>query len=371
VKPTEVQIAGAGIAAASTARELAENGIAVRVFEAEPEIAAGASGVPVTVMHPRLLANGSPTADLRATAYAHAAAACQPYLGGEPDPAIVASGALQIASPSYSLDRLAAVEALYRDSGLKLELLEAGAASDLAGVSVNTPALWFADACLVNTPALCKRLLNHENIRVETNHPLTAWPGVPTVLACGQGVRAFPGAGFLELAAVGGQLDIIESSATGLGGLALPIVGNGYLAPLPSSMRMSRAPRAFGVGATYEYKPWPVEKATEHNLKQADKLGASNYRALRAHKASRSVSSDRQPVIGALYGMTQQEIVDKYVTTGHGSMGTVTSHLGGALLAARLSAEVSPLIPTLEALVSPRRFRVRQARRGYRLGATA
>jgi hypothetical protein len=51
-------------------------------------------------------------------------------------------------------------------------------------------------------------------------------------------------------------------------------------------------------------------------------------------------------------------------------MGTVTSHFCAALIAASVCGEFLPAEPALAALVSPQRFRARQARRGYRFGAT-
>ncbi len=370
--PKEIHIAGAGIAAASVARELAESGTSVRVFEASAQIAAGASGVPITVMHPRLQADGSASADFRVTAYAHALAACRSYLpanSAQPGRGIVASGALQIASPNYPLDRLTAVEQRYGASGLHVELLSARAASELSGIPIDGPALWFRDACVVNTPAFCATLFDHPNIEVQTERPLSAWPDHPTILACGVGTQAFPDAEFLELAAVSGQLDLISATGKRLESLKLPIVGNGYIAPLPGAEQ--RLDRSFGVGATYEYNPWPATEATERNLRNLERIAPDAYRSLSVHKATRSVSSDRNPIIGSLYSLDQRKLVDKFVTTGHGSMGTVTSHLGAAMLAARLHRDFIPLAPALDALVSPLRFRIRQARRGYRSGATA
>jgi hypothetical protein len=50
-------------------------------------------------------------------------------------------------------------------------------------------------------------------------------------------------------------------------------------------------------------------------------------------------------------------------------MGTVTTHLAASVLHASLNGDITPVADSLEALISPLRFRTRQARRGYRFGA--
>ena len=52
-------------------------------------------------------------------------------------------------------------------------------------------------------------------------------------------------------------------------------------------------------------------------------------------------------------------------------MGNVTSHYAGAVVSAQLLGDFPPLTTTLEAALSPLRFRQRQARRGYRHGTRA
>jgi tRNA 5-methylaminomethyl-2-thiouridine biosynthesis bifunctional protein len=364
-----VTVAGAGIAGATVARELVSQGIPVRVMEAANEPATGASSIPATVMHPRLHHDGSDPAELKAVAYAHAVAATR-GMAADGGYGLRRTGALQIPSPNFPAERLAAVAERYGRTGLGVELVEERAARELAGdpvLQLAGPALWFPDACSVDTPAFTRMLLDHPEIEVVTGAALEDWPDEPTVLACGMASRAFAGAAFLELGSVTGQLDLIKRGNSALKKLTVPITGRGYLAPIDDA--------TIGVGATYEYEPWPAEKATAANLAHVQRIleerlapSASNY-GVDYRKAIRCVSSDRNPVVGPLTDQAGNQDVNRLVSVGHGSMGTVTSHLAATLIAATLTGQFEPLTDRLLALVTSRRFRERQKRRGYRFGA--
>ena len=71
--PNLVNVLGGGIAGASVARQLADMGIAVRVFD-PAGIATGGSKMNVSALHARLLGDQSPAAEFRARAFHHARA---------------------------------------------------------------------------------------------------------------------------------------------------------------------------------------------------------------------------------------------------------------------------------------------------------
>lgn len=376
--PARVTVAGAGIAGAAIARELAVAGVDVVVLEAAPTTATGTSSIPATLMHPRLLHDGSPLATLKATTYAHALAAVRPYLAAagqtgaattaasaESDPVVRRTGALQVASATYPADKLAAVAERYRRTGIELTLCTPAEASRLTGVNIETPALWFPEVCQVDTPGLTRRLLDHPRILLRTGTVLDAWPDHPAILACGANARHFPEAAYLELGEMHGQLDRVRVEWPTAMGLRVPVTGNGYVVPGGSD------PASVHVGATYEYAPWAVERASEQNLGHLLRLGAASMQTVDRYRASRCIASDRQPVLGALHDLEGRALPHALVSVGHGSTGTVSAHLGAALLSAGLSGDLPPLAGPLAALVSPLRFRQRQARRGYRFGARA
>lgn len=367
-QPARITVAGAGIAGATVARELAQSGISVRVLETAPEPATGASSIPATVMHPRLHHDGSPGAQLKAISYAHAVAATR-SLADQPGTGVRRTGALQVPSPNFPTERLAAVAEVYARTGLGVRLVDGQTAGELVrapALKLPDAALWFPDACTVDTPALTRYLLDHPAIELVTGTTLSDWPEEPTVLACGMAARSLPGAAFLELGVVAGQLDRVARGEGLLKGLAAPITGHGYLAPLDDA--------AIAVGATYEYEPWTPEKATGANLRHLVRLEGEprqiHGRSLSQHRATRCVASDRNPVVGALVDLEGEENGDRLVSVGHGSMGTVSTHLAASLIGAAITGSVRPLTGPLRAMIEPGRFRIRQARRGYRFGAT-
>ncbi len=60
-----------------------------------------------------------------------------------------------------------------------------------------------------------------------------------------------------------------------------------------------------------------------------------------------------------------------WVSGGHGSHGFSSAPLCAAVLAAQLTGTPPVVSAAVAGTVSPRRFRTRQARRGYRFGASS
>jgi len=213
--------------------------------------------------------------------------------------------------------------------------------------------LYLPDAGVVDMPALIAALTADPAIEV-VNEPVTDLPADrPAVLAAGAGVRRFAAAGYLEVAAVYGQLDRVAAPAMP----ALPVVGHGYLVPGDGLLT---------AGSTYEYRPWDPEEATRANLAQLQGLSCTWHSRCRG---TRAVSSDRTAIAGPLYAVDGRADEHVLVSAGHGSAGNVTAHLAGAVIAAHLMGDCPPLARRLAAALSPWRFRERQARRGVRQGA--
>ena len=357
-KPRHVAVIGAGLAGASVARQIAVRDVPVTVYEAGPAPAAGASGIPVSMLHPRLLADGSTEARLRAHAFLYSGA----QVDGASPQAHSTSGALQLPGKNASEVRLRAIAERYHHTGDWLQFLDVDGAQERSGWELDSGGLRFPDSRRIHMPKLIGHLLDHPNIAVRCAAPirsLTELSPMPTVLACGTACRDFAEAAYLELAAVAGQIDVVEAARPP----RLPLLGNGYVVPWDGKLAL---------GSTYEYSPWDQARATQANLSQLPQKPdgkQADTRWLSRHRGMRCVSSDRLPVVGALFDRQQRPIPDLYVSSGMGSMGNVFSHYGAELLASEICGEFLPATSELVAALSSRRFRQRQERRGYKLDA--
>lgn len=336
--PGRVTVAGAGLAGASVARHLVEQGIGVTVCDPAAAVATGASGIPAALLHPRLLGDGSQQAAWRAHAYAYSQAWVSRF------PGFVQSGVLQAHGPNLDARKLLRIVSAYKGSGL-LQLLDREAAARLAGWDFAGDALYFPLAGVVEPVALTRALLDHPlvSLRLGQRAPEDVRP---LVLACAGAARGYPPATYLETAEVHGQVDIVTMDDRP----RLAVIGDGYLAPA-----------ACGVvaGATFEHRAWPVRQASESNLRA---IAGRPYRWKGRARATRTIASDRMPIVGEL-------APGLYVSTAHGSMGMVSAPFAAALIASRITGDFAPVDPAVAALVAPDRFRRRQARRGFRMGA--
>lgn len=361
--PRRVTVAGAGIAGAAVAAELAAAGVEVRLLD--PELGAPASGrpsgeiaaegrsysegpgsrMPVTVLHARLLPDASPAAALRAHGYLLAADRVRDLTG------FAATGALQLPADAEGAERLRRVAERFGGSGAWLGWRERADAAALADWPVPDGGLWLPGGGTVNLPTLIATLTANDRIE-RVSEPLQGLDtDEPVILACGIGTHAFAPTRYLEIAPIAGQLDVVAADHSP----RLPVVGRGYLAPTPDGL--------LAAGSTYEHRPWDPDEATRTNLAQLEgRTFEWRYRC----RGIRTVSSDRTAIAGPLFDADGRVVPHCYVSTGHGSAGNVSAHLAAAVVTAQIMGDCPPLARPLEALLSPQRFRIRQARRGFR-----
>ena len=329
VAPTLVTVLGAGLAGTATARALADKGIAVTVADAGEGIGAGASSIPAAVLHPRLAPGASTSGGFRLHAFAFAAHRCRGL------PGTLASGVLQLPSPTIDADRLRRI--VQMSPRTIVEHLEPGPASDRAGLVIRESALFFPMGLTVHGRHLSEALCNHEGIEVAAAH--SEHPR-PVVRATGWNTDGFD---TLEVTGLAGQMDRFGCDQPP----RLPIVGDGTVVPAASSV---------WAGATYEYRPWATQDATSANARRFQRLfGVAAGKPLGRFRGIRAVTSDRLPVIGCDEGV--------WFNLGHGSHGTTTAILGAEIVASAIAGEVSPVTTDLLELVRPGRFRERQKRR--------
>ena len=342
--PAHVAVAGAGFAGASTARHLADRGIPTTVYDPGGH-AAGASGLPATVLHGRLTADGTAAAQLRVQAFDYAVAYTRGRAG------ITRTGALQQQGATRTPDQLQTIAARYRATGTWVEWLDGPAARAIDPVAPPEGALWFPQAGVVDGRALIDDLLTHPLITLaRTRLPDATCGPVVVATASDAGDRAITD--YLELAPVAGQVERVRLPVS----LHCAHVGAAYLAPLPNGDVVT--------GATYEHTDWPGDAARRHNLDRISARFDGNTTWLASHRAVRAVTSDRLPIAGAAYDAAHDPVDGVWLNTGHGSIGACSTHLAADIVASRLCGEIPPVGADVEAAISSLRFRRRQARRG-------
>ena len=345
-------ILGAGLAGATLAHQLAERGLKVTVYDKGQGPVEGASKIPVSMLHSRLLSDSSPSAKLRCHAYHYSIAQLN-------QSSLKPEGAIQIPDQNTSLFKLEKLANLYSPTGDWIELIDQREAENLTKWNIYGPALWFPYSRMIDMPRLCERLLDHPNIKVSYGADIKLKeidPDIPTTLACANAYREFKEAHFLELQSIEGQIDVVLADKIP----AIPIVGSSYLMPKNNQLY---------VGSTYETKAWKQGEATKKNLESLPRLEVIETKWLSKWRASRCSSSDRIPVVGKLVDYNGQHLRNLYASLAMGSMGNIFSHFAAEIIASQISNDFPPLTHSLLENISPLRFRKRQKRRGYRLQA--
>ena len=334
--PREVNILGAGIAGSTLARNLAENGVAVNVWDPHG-IATGASRISASLLHGRLLGDQSNDADFRAKAFHYSVNYLRQHQSFQQ------TGVLQLTGPNMDHGKMARIKQSYPDSDEWLHIMNPHKASTIADVTINSPlSLWFPDGGIVNLPNLCKELLDHPLIQF--NRGLASLTrSVITILATGVANIEAYSTRALEIYPIGGQLDFVRLNNIP----KVPIVSKGYTIPIEKNL--------CALGATYEYQALQPEIASKKNLETCFLSVSENSE--NHLRATRCVSSDRIPIIGKL---------DKniWISSAHGSLGTSSAPLAASIITSQLLGWIPPISKDVEKIIAPGRFEERQARRG-------
>ncbi|MEQ9506685.1 MAG: FAD-dependent 5-carboxymethylaminomethyl-2-thiouridine(34) oxidoreductase MnmC [Hyphomonas sp.] len=366
VSPQRIAILGAGIAGATLARILADNGASVSVFDPAPGPASGASGNPLALVMPRLDAGDTPEAGLLIDAYL----AARDFYGKLPEATF--TDVVQMPRNAAEAVRF---EKLLSDPPLPLEDLEA----------VRGGGLLHKRALILRPVPLVARLLDGVQITygqdVDVRISQRSVNGeVFDAIILANGMDAARLVPRLPLEARLGQVDFVSRDV---------------IAP-PSAATSGSYALALGAerlwGATFEpsgldYAPEGTQAARAENLAALQRLSPWWVRdagdaGVQSRASLRATTPDRLPLIGAVpdhdaalvifEGMKKGRSVDAdaplldgvYVAGGYGARGFTWAPWAAGVLAARLAgAPVPAALPALRA-VSPMRFIFRALRRG-------
>ena len=392
-------VIGAGLAGSATAFSLARRGWQVDVLDRHSQPAQEASGNQQGILYTKLSAETSQKSDFYTRAYLYATQQLPQLLSAEAHE-WQNCGVLQLANTAKE----AARQQLFLENCPQPEALikavDASQASQLAGLEIAQPGLFFPAAGWAVPGALCRRYLDHDNIRFRGNtnvnqlryqdnqwqlldaqEQIIAQAGT-LIIASAFDALSFDVSSFLPLKRIRGQVSHIPVSQESP--LNTVICGNTYISPALN--------QHFHVGASFNLNMDNTELRAEdhqHNLEQTTELvpalakqqnwSSLNTTTLEGRVGFRCASPDYLPLVGPLpdrsrfidqYAKLRKDATlhfttpgsyapGLYLNVGHGSKGLVSCPLSGELLAAQICNETLPIEKNLVDAVNPSRFLIR------------
>lgn len=410
-------VIGAGLAGATVAHSLAVRGIEVTVIEQSADIASGASGNLQAIVQLRLNKQIDAQWQFHVHSYLYALRfyAHQDVVSGSA-PNWHPCGVLTLNS-AYTHTRNAADAETLRHTYAHyptaiLQALDAAQASELTGFSVDEDGLWQVGGGWMNPKQSCITCLSHPLITLKTHTrvnrlvyddnkwtvhgqsllqpPSADQPLIRAdvvVIANSFAARTFEQTADMPVSPLRGQVSHLAQNSLSTD-LKQVICSQRYIAP-------ANADGTHCVGASYVKQNMDTDISTQEHLENIQKLGKiaallgiEQQMPLSGRAGIRGASRDYMPIAGAVpdirlpegvYGGALLErskangmddeiarLPGLYLSTGHGSHGSVSCPVIAEHIAALVCGEHSPLPKALSDVIDPARFIRRQRRQQTR-----
>ncbi len=387
-RPRSVVIVGAGLAGCHTAAALAKRGLQVSIIEKNSCVASAASGNPQAILYTKLSHQAGLLNQYALTSFLYA---CRVYRAMHDLPGDLC-GVLQLQGVGQK-EQFDKLRKAFANQESWCQFVDPIQTSKLAGIEINSHAVYFPNAGWLRPRELCERLLAHSNIRLISNYALSelhhdqGWHlrddkghelfADAVVLANSHESIQLPQLAHLPLRINRGQLSILKNSDF----VSTPnavICHEGYIAP-PVDGQMV-------IGASYDPKDYGTDVRSQDNDSNLEKLRAAirsiqiQPKSINARVALRCTSPDYLPLVGPVPIVEQQreifaplakdaKILIKqsaayypglYVNVAHGSRGLTSTPMAAELLASQIGGELLPLPRDLMRALSPSRFLIRE-----------
>lgn len=391
--PGQVAVIGAGLAGCHTAWALAQKGVRVTLID-QYEPGAGASGNPLGILYSRLSHTPGTLADFNLLAYLYA---CRFYhANGFFDSAGNACGILQMPEQNENEAPLRLIADTFARSPELVRWLDQNAASEFAGVPLNSGALLLPQTGWLHPQQLCRALATHANIRLlggsrvkqlaptECGWQLLGSAGdlITTadtvVIACAFSAKEFVQSHYLPLKKIRGQISLAKTNAVSAG-LRTALCGEGYIAPAIDGQHCAGA--SFVLKTDETALSWDEH---QQNLANAAALSPA-FKDLTIEDISlgrvsfRCTTPDYLPIVGpvaqaetlmerfAPLRRDAKTVIDSpgiyysglFINVGHGSRGLAYTPLCAELLASQIANHPLPLPRDLIQALHPARFLIR------------
>lgn len=356
-------VIGGGLAGCSTAHALAESGWQVTLLEKADTLASSGSGNLQAVLHCKPGTAHTADNDFNLHAYLHAA---RHYDGlhtqGLP---WHRCGMLHVGTDTTQLRRFERLQQSGRFSPAIMQLVDAAAASALAGVPLEHASLYFPLSGWLTPALLCQFYTSRPRIKVQTATSALAVAstsyGWRIDLSSGQQLTAdivvlcnadelftFPQCRHLPLICNRGQVDIYASSDRTA--LRTVLCGQGYLTPSTDGRQ--------SLGGSYYVEATTAGQNSLLHLQLLQRMDKelaaelATRQPLQQRTRQRCQTPDRMPLVGAL----DSTLPGLYLNVAHGSNGLARTPISAALLTSLVNETPPPLPASLRTLLDPARF---------------
>lgn len=416
-------VIGAGLAGSHTARALAERGWQVTVLEQAATVASGASGNAQGIVYGKLSRDMDAAGRFNLSSLLYAQRFYQDYwrgpsfagelTDGEPaDEALPADervigeqcGLLQLAFNDKERQIRERLKTSFAGTDDFLRFVEATQASEIAGIPVESPCMYFPQLGWLSPALLCRQLLDHPGITVQCNSSVatlkntgasSTWrlldkhgqllaeaPNV--VVANAHHALGFPSTRHLPLKAIRGQVSQFRGEQIPL---KTVLCSDGYIAPA-AKVKTTNKLQSFGATFTlHEQRPAVLISDHKKNLANlsasmpglAPVLHNVDPGTLSGRASFRCTTADYLPLVGpapdysrfidafALLSKNAKAgiptagpyLTGLFMNLGHGSRGLAYTPLSAELLAAQMDGDVLPLPRDLATALNPARFIIR------------
>lgn len=355
-----VAVIGAGISGCAIASALTRRGFQVTLIDKNDSPAAEASGNLAGICLPSLSAEPNTLSQLGLNGLV-SLIQLQLQLD-EPSP----QGLIQFAPHEEKQSKL---QRALQSSNIPesfARMIDAHEASELAGIQILKPGLFFKHAGTLSLPRICQKLtasfdclwqhsvteVIRENgaFRIDfANHPSREFE---IVIFCGaHALTDLSMTRHLPLRKIRGQIAYIESPA--LAHLKLALCFEHYLTPVLSN-------QGHVLGASYDREDFSPEVRPEENaqmiesLKRFLHLPNEGIRIRESRVNFRTSRPGQIPLIGPLLNSQGESIENAYIMTSMASRGSIYSIAGAEFLASKISGEPLSLPAAVIDEISPR-----------------
>jgi tRNA 5-methylaminomethyl-2-thiouridine biosynthesis bifunctional protein len=411
--PKTAIVIGGGIAGCSTARALAERGIAVTLIERHQAMGQEGSGNPQGILYPKLSTSTSQLARFGLAALLHASRYHADFLDLKLDTdAIIGNrcGVLVLPSSEKNKEQFEKIAEQFPKELVQLH--EGEQLNKTAGLSLtNQFGLFFPKLGWIKPPVACQVLTDHPLITVQTaevenidyEHSAlprnSSWQALNNagssiataqvmVIACAFDSSRFSQTNHLPIQKTRGQISRLPATKKS-SALKTVLCGEGYIAPAAGGEHTLGA--TYNVGETStairpEDHHTNLQQLANTDAAMANTFNPENINQLHGRAAFRCTTLDYLPIAGPAPKLENYlddyELLRKnarshipiasatwpglYLNIGHGSRGLSYAPLCAELVANQICGEIPPLELDLRQAVHPGRFIIRDLKRKKR-----